>query len=114
MMTGIADYEFVHQLGEGSHGSFWLARCPTRLGLGVDQVAVKTLLHNASDADFDRLAAELSLYASLSAPELVPLPPNSLREFEVVEAVEECAPPAAVLGQQASALECAAGLAPAP
>ena len=73
MMTGIADYEFTQLLGEGSHGSFWLARSPARLNLSVDQVAVKTLIHNATDADFDRLSDELRHYASVAAEELVPL-----------------------------------------
>ena len=73
MLSGIADYEFIRLLGEGNHGSFWLARCPERLGLDVDQVAVKTLAHNANDADFDRLSAELQLYAAIPCPELVPL-----------------------------------------
>ena len=73
MLTGIADYEFIRLLGEGNHGSFWLARCPERLGIDDDQVAVKTLNHNANEADFERLSAELQLYAAISCPELVPL-----------------------------------------
>lgn len=72
-MKGIADYEFVHLLGEGTHGSFWLARCPERLGLGVDHVSVKTLVHHANDADFARLTAALEHYASVRSPHLVKL-----------------------------------------
>ena len=72
-MDGIADYEFVHLLGEGSYGAVWLARCPDRLGLGVDQVAVKVLGHNAGEADFDRLHQQLRRYCSLSSPRLVTL-----------------------------------------
>lgn len=70
-MNGIADYEFVHLLGEGSHGSFWLARCPERLGLGLDYVTVKTLAHHAGDNDFERLAAQLQRYASVSSSRLM-------------------------------------------
>ncbi|MDH3684203.1 MAG: protein kinase, partial [Acidimicrobiia bacterium] len=73
MMSGIADYEFVQLLGEGSHGSCWMARCPARLGLDVDHVSVKTLVHNATDVDFERLSTELRHYSSVPSPELVPL-----------------------------------------
>jgi len=72
-MQGIADYEFVHLLGEGGHGSFWLARCPARLSLGLDYVAVKTLAHHGSDADFERLSMELQHYSSVTSPRLVQL-----------------------------------------
>ena len=72
-MEGVADYEFVHLLGEGSHGSFWLARCPTRLGLGLDYVAVKTLTQHATDGDLDRLSAELQHYSAVPSPRLAQL-----------------------------------------
>lgn len=72
-MNGIADYEFVHLLGEGTHGSVWLARCPDRLGLGLDYVVVKTLAHHAGDGDFDRLTAELQRYSSVPSPRLMQL-----------------------------------------
>ncbi len=73
MLTSIADYEFVQTLGEGSHGTFWLARCPERLGLGLDYVSVKTLAHNATDEDFARLVEELRHYVAVPSSELVPL-----------------------------------------
>lgn len=73
MLSSIADYEFIQLLGEGSHGSFWLARRPARLEVAADQVAVKTLVHAATDADFERLSAELRHYAAISSTELVPL-----------------------------------------
>jgi serine/threonine protein kinase len=72
-MNGVADYEFLHLLGEGSQGSLWLARCPARLGLGLDYVAVKTLAHHADEDDFQRLADELLLYSSVRSPRLVQL-----------------------------------------
>lgn len=72
-MNGIADYDFLHLLGEGSHGSFWLARCPERLGLDVDQVAVKTLVHGAADGDLERLSTELQRYTAVPSPHLVRL-----------------------------------------
>lgn len=72
-LDGIADYEFVRALGEGSHGSFWQARCPARLGIDVDHVSVKTIAHNATDDDFARLVDELQHYAAVQSTELVPL-----------------------------------------
>ncbi len=76
MMTGIADYEFTTQLGEGRHGTCWLARRPARLadvhGVGHN-VVVKTLAHNPTDNDFERLSAELQLYSTVESPHLVPL-----------------------------------------
>lgn len=72
-MNGIADYEFVQLLGEGSHGSVWLARSPERLHLDLDYVAVKSLTHRAGEADFDRLTEELRRYGSVQSPRLVEL-----------------------------------------
>ncbi|MCP5030166.1 MAG: protein kinase [Actinomycetia bacterium] len=72
-MDGVGDYEFIHLLGEGSHGSFWLARCPQRLNLGLDYVAVKTLSHHGGDADFEMLSEELLRYSAVASPRLVQL-----------------------------------------
>lgn len=72
-MKSIADYQFVRLLGEGNHGSFWLARPPQRLQLPDEYVAVKTLAHRATDADFARMANELKLYASVPSQHLVRL-----------------------------------------
>lgn len=72
-MQGIADYRFVRRLGDGNHGTFWLATAPARLGLGEIEVAVKTLDLRASDDDFRRFANELKCYAAVQAPELVRL-----------------------------------------
>ncbi len=69
----IADYEIVQQLGEGSGGQVWLGRTPARLEISDDVVAIKTLSHAASDADFARLTDYLQLYASISSPNLVRL-----------------------------------------
>ncbi len=69
-MKSIADYELIQSLGEGSHGSFWLARCPERLGVDTDQVAVKIFAHNAAEGDLDRLWHELRYYRSVTSPHL--------------------------------------------
>lgn len=42
-MDRIGDYVLLRELGRGVHGRVFLARAPTRLGLDVDQVAVKVL-----------------------------------------------------------------------
>ncbi len=73
-MEGIADYQFIERLGEGNHGTFWLARPPARLGsIGVEFVAVKTLAQQATDQDFKRMANELRVYATVDSPYLVPI-----------------------------------------
>ncbi len=72
-MDGIADYRFVERLGEGNHGTFWLARPPARLGRSDDLVAVKTLVQQATDQDFARMANELRIYASVESPHLAPV-----------------------------------------
>lgn len=72
-MNGIADYEFVHQLGEGTHGTFWLARSPARLGLGDSLVAVKTFAQHADQADYERLTVELQRYCLVASPRLAGL-----------------------------------------
>ncbi len=72
-MDGIADYRFVERLGEGNHGTFWLARPPARLGSDAELVAVKTLVQQATDQDFARMANELRIYASVDSPHLAPV-----------------------------------------
>ncbi len=71
-MEGIADYRFIERLGEGNHGTFWLARPPSRLEqVQGDFVAVKTLAQQASDQDFKRMANELRVYAAVDSDHLV-------------------------------------------
>lgn len=72
-MTGIADYELIKPLGEGSQGSYFLARCPERLGRPDSHVAVKTLAHHADQADFERLTRELQRYCAVVSPHLAQL-----------------------------------------
>jgi serine/threonine-protein kinase len=68
----IGDYVFLRELGRGEHSRVYLARAPRRLGLATDTVAVKVLSLTGTDG-FDALADELSLFASLGAPQLVPM-----------------------------------------
>ncbi len=72
-MNRIADYELVEELSRGNHGTFFLARPPARLELDHEFVALKTLDHNANDADFDRVAQELAVFSSLRSRYLVEL-----------------------------------------
>ena len=73
-MQGIADYQFIERLGEGNHGTFWLARPPERLvDVDAEFVAVKTLAQQATDQDFTRMANELRVYAAVESAHLVPI-----------------------------------------
>lgn len=77
-MQGIADYEFVRSLGSGNHGEFFLARCPERLPVDAEHVAVKVLGGGAdggvAPADvFRRATRELRSFAAVSSPHLVRL-----------------------------------------
>ncbi len=66
-MQQIADYDVVQQIGEGSQGSYWLARPPARLGISDEVVAVKTINQAATDAEFRRLVDHLRTYAAVSS-----------------------------------------------
>jgi eukaryotic-like serine/threonine-protein kinase len=68
----VADYVFLRELGRGEHSQVYLARTPRRLGIAPDTVSVKVLALTGTDG-FDALADELSLFAGIGAPELVPM-----------------------------------------
>ena len=72
-MQGIADYRFVRPLGEGAHGTFYLAVPPGRLGLAAEHVAVKVLVGNTDEETVRRTTRELRAFASASSPYLVTL-----------------------------------------
>ena len=72
-MQGIADYRFVRPLGDGSHGTFYLAVPPARLGLAAEHVAVKVLRGASDDETVRRTTRELRAFASASSPYLVTL-----------------------------------------
>jgi serine/threonine protein kinase len=72
-MQGIADYRFVRPLGEGSHGTFYLAVPPPRLGLDVEHVAVKVLAGATNEDAVRRTTRELRAFASAKSPYLVTL-----------------------------------------
>jgi serine/threonine protein kinase len=70
---GIADYTFIRRLGAGSHGVFYLARCPERLPVAAEFVAVKVLSGGSSQDVFRWAARELAAFAAVSSPYLVSL-----------------------------------------
>ncbi len=70
-MNGIADYVFLRHLGDGNHGSFWLARPPERLGTTQESVAVKVLAQRATEDDFRRMTNELRIYSLVECADLV-------------------------------------------
>ena len=72
-MQGIADYRFVRPLGEGAHGTFFLAVPPPRLGLTAEHVAVKVLVGSTDEETVRRTTRELRAFASAASPYLVTL-----------------------------------------
>lgn len=72
-MQGIADYRFVRALGEGAHGTFYLAVPPARLGLAVEHVAVKVLSGPTDEDTVRRTTRELRAFAAAASPYLVTL-----------------------------------------
>ncbi len=72
-MQGIADYRFVRPLGEGAHGTFYLAVPPPRLGLTAEHVAVKVLVGSSDEETIRRTTRELRAFASAASPYLVTL-----------------------------------------
>ncbi len=71
-MDRIGDYVFLRELGRGEHSTVYLARTPRRLGIGSDTVAVKVLSLPGDDG-FDAVADELSAFAGLGSPHLLPM-----------------------------------------
>ena len=72
-METIADYRLIRSLGAGSHGEFFLAEPPARLGLDAEFVAVKVMAGQTQDDAFRRATRELRLFASVKSPYLVAL-----------------------------------------
>ena len=70
-MKELADYVLMDQLQSGNHGTFYLARPPSRLRLTDEVVAIKILDRHATDNEFKRMAAELKVLLDLSHPRLV-------------------------------------------
>jgi serine/threonine protein kinase len=67
---GIADYQFVQQLGTGGHGVSYLAYPPARLPVSAQFVAVKILSGGRSQDVFRWAHRELAAFAAVSSPYL--------------------------------------------
>jgi serine/threonine protein kinase len=67
---GIADYQFVQQLGTGGHGVSYLAYPPARLPVPAQFVAVKILSGGRSQDVFRWAHRELAAFAAVSSPYL--------------------------------------------
>ncbi len=72
-MQGIADYQFLRSLGEGSHGAFYLAAPPPRLKVDSDVVGVKVLAGASNEDSLRRATRELRAFAAAQSPYLVRL-----------------------------------------
>lgn len=72
-MTMIADYELLRTLGQGVTGQFYVARPPSRLGLGVGEVAVKVVRGPIGADPFKRVINELRIFATTDSEFLVTL-----------------------------------------
>ena len=70
---GIADYRFISALGPGDPGPFYLARCPERLPVSAEFVAVKVLSGASRNDAFRRAIRELTAFAAVRSPYLVTL-----------------------------------------
>lgn len=66
-MKMFADYQLLEFLGESNHGLYWRARPPARLGVDED-VAIKILIRDCSDRQFDCVAQEIRLLGRLRTP----------------------------------------------
>ncbi len=86
-LGGIADYRFVDQLGVGGAGITFLAIRPPRLPVDADRVAVKVLTRRATHEEFDRIADELRLLASVGSPQLVEVYDVGIAEGQVYYAM---------------------------
>src|SRR5690242_10141905 len=72
-MDGIADYEFLKVLGEGNHGTFYLAKTPIRLPVQDEFTAVKVMAGRTTEDTFRRAAKELRAFSAVRSPYLVSL-----------------------------------------
>lgn len=70
-MQGIADYEFIDELGESNYGLNYLATTPQRLGLPAGRVVVKVISGPTSADAVRRATRELRHFAAAKSDRLV-------------------------------------------
>lgn len=66
------DYSDLTYLGEGNHGTYYRARPPARLGIGV-KVLLKVLFRGSSDHQWHAVAREIRLLSSIQSAYVAPL-----------------------------------------
>lgn len=86
----IADYAITGTIGDGNHGSFFLAAPPDRLGDVGEQVVLK-LVAGGDDAAFRRFTRELRLFNRVPHPGLVRLFDAGQHEDWFFYSMEWCA-----------------------
>ncbi|MFH5211471.1 serine/threonine protein kinase [Antrihabitans spumae] len=69
--AAIADYRILGSLGEGNHGTFYLAEAPERLGLSESLVALKVFIDQAGKNAYRRGVQELRAFAAVPSPYIV-------------------------------------------
>jgi serine/threonine protein kinase len=69
-MRGIADYEFLRQLGWGGRGRVFLCRRPPRLPVDVEYTAVKVFARESTSDGFRRASARLRSMRTVRSPYL--------------------------------------------
>jgi eukaryotic-like serine/threonine-protein kinase len=69
--AAIADYRILGLLGEGNHGTFYLAEAPVRLGLSGSLVALKVFVDQVGDDAYRRGVHELRAFAAVPSPHIV-------------------------------------------
>lgn len=69
--AALADYRIVRVLAEGNNGRFYLAEAPERLGLKVDQVALKVFHNEVTEDAYRRGVRELRAFAAVKSRRLV-------------------------------------------
>jgi serine/threonine protein kinase len=99
----IADYELLRPLGQGATGQFYLAQPPSRLGLDVDEVAVKVVRGPIGADPFKRVVNELRIFANTDSEYLVILYDAGQEEGGLYYAMRYY--PAGSLGAPATALD---------
>jgi serine/threonine protein kinase len=86
-MKSWMDYTHLVFMGESNHGLYFRARPPARLGLDHD-VALKVLVRDATDFQWQSVAREIRLLEQLSSPWVVRLIEPGHRDGQLYYAME--------------------------
>jgi eukaryotic-like serine/threonine-protein kinase len=87
--TAIGDYQLHGRLGEGTHGRFYLATPPARLGLDAERVVVK-IVESVDDSVFRRFTRELKSFSRVASTHLVKLYDAGQHEGRFFYSMEHC------------------------